>query len=203
MRNPVMIGERIYLRPLEVEDAKDIAYASHYETDTFMERGRDLTSPLTMEHYIRELYEQQPTDGEVPFACCLKENDECIGIVGLEFVDLVNRVAETGSWFHKPEYRNKGYGTESKHLVLEYAFERLYLEMIISFVWEPNTRSAAALAKQGYRPAGRVKWEAVKDGVYRDVLMFDISREEWLEARERWREEQRQRKEAQRNAAPA
>jgi diamine N-acetyltransferase len=195
MRNPMMIGERIYLRPLEVEDAAEIAAASHHETDTFMERGRELDSPIALERYISEMYEQQPPDGEQQFACCLIENDECIGIVGLEFVDLVNRVAETGSWFHKPEYRNKGYGTESKHLVLEYAFERLNLEMIVSYVWEPNTRSAAALLKQGYREAGRLKWEAIKDGVYRDTLVFDISREEWLASRERWREEQRKRKE--------
>jgi diamine N-acetyltransferase len=196
MRNPVMVGERVYLRPFEVEDAKDLAEASHHETDTFMERGRDLGSPLAFEHWIKELYEHQPPDGEIQFAVCLTENDECIGLIGLEFVDLINGVAETGSWFHKPEYRNKGYGTEAKHLVLEYAFHRLHLERIISIVFEPNTRSAAALAKQGYQPAGRLKWDEIKDGRYQDLLIFDLLPEEWLAAREVWREEQRQRKEA-------
>jgi RimJ/RimL family protein N-acetyltransferase len=195
MRNPVMIGERVYLRPFEVEDAKVLAEASHYETDTFMDRGRNLDSPISLEKWIRELYEKQPTDGEIQFAVCLTENDECIGMIGLEFVDLINRVAETGSWFHNPEYRGKGYGTEAKHLILEYAFHRLHLERIISFVFEPNTRSAAALAKQGYRPAGRLKYDEFKDGRYQDVLLFDLTRDEWLEAREAWREQQRQRKE--------
>jgi RimJ/RimL family protein N-acetyltransferase len=187
MRNPVMVGERVYLRPFEVEDAKDLAEASHHETDTFMERGRDLGSPLAFEHWIKELYEHQPTDGEIQFAVCLTENDECIGLIGLEFVDLINGVAETGSWFHKPEYRNKGYGTEAKHLVLEYAFHRLHLERIISIVFEPNTRSAAALLKQGYRPAGRLAYWDLKDGVYRGRLTFDITCHEWITARDAWR----------------
>lgn len=193
MRNPVMVSERVYLRPFEVEDAQTLAEASHYETDTFMERGRDLQSPLSFERWIRDLYTRQPPDGEVQFAVCLTENDELIGMIGLEFVDLVNGVAETGSWFHNADYRGKGYGTEAKHLILEYAFHRLYLERIVSFVFESNTRSAAALAKQGYKPAGRLKYDDFKDGRYQDLLLFDLLPEDWLAAREEWREQQRQR----------
>jgi RimJ/RimL family protein N-acetyltransferase len=74
-------------------------------------------------------------------------------------------------------------------LLLEYAFERLHLHVLESYVWEPNVRSAAALAKQGYRPAGRYKFEDLKDGAYRDGLAFDVLRDDWLEARERWRAE--------------
>ena len=196
MRNPVLIGERLYLRPLEIDDARVMAEASHHETDTFMERGRELQSQFAWEHFIRDMYKQVPPLGECQFAVCLTENDECIGMIGLEFVDLINGVAETGSWFHNPDYRSKGYGTEAKHLILEFAFDRLHLERIISFVFEPNTRSAAALAKQGYKPAGRLKWQDVKDGRYQDALLFDLLREDWIEYRERWREEQRQRKEA-------
>ena len=197
MRNPVLVSDRVYLRPLEVDDAKVLATASHYEPDTFMERGRELQSPIAWEKYIKELYEQQPTDGEVQFAVCLTENDECIGLIGLEFVDLINGVAETGSWFHNPDYRNKGYGTESKHLILEYAFHRLHLERIISVVFEPNTRSAAALAKQGYKPAGRLKYDDLKDGRYQDLLLFDLLREDWLAAREEWQQDQIRRKQEQ------
>ncbi|MEX2426027.1 MAG: GNAT family protein [Thermomicrobiaceae bacterium] len=194
MKNAVMVSDRVYLRPFEVEDAGDLAEGSHHETDTFMERGRDLHSPIAFEHYIKELYEQQPTDGEVQFAVCLTETDECIGMIGLEFVDLINGVAETGSWFHKSAYRSKGYGTEAKHLILEYAFDRLHLERIISFVFESNTRSAAALAKQGYQPAGRLKYDDFKDGRYQDVLLFDLLREDWLSARDQWREQEIRRK---------
>lgn len=185
MRNPVMIGERVYLRPFEVDDANALAEASHHETETFMERGRQLESPVEAEGWISRLYDGQE---QAKFAVCRIDTDECIGLTGLEHIDLVNGVGETGTWFHSPDARNKGFGTEAKHLALEYAFDRLHLERVISFVFEPNTRSAAALHKQGYRQAGRLKYDDLKNGRFQDVLLFDLTREDWLAARQQWRE---------------
>lgn len=190
MRNPVMIGDRVYLRPFEVDDAMTLAAASHQETETFMERGRQLDSQIEAEEWIKSLYGGME---RATFAVCLIENDECIGMTALHGIDLVHRVAETGTDFHNPAYRGQGYGTEAKHLILEYAFDRLYLERIVSFVFEPNTRSAAALAKQGYRPAGRLKYDDLKDGRFQDFLAFDLTREDWLAARKRWLQDHKQR----------
>ncbi len=82
--------------------------------------------------------------------------------------------------------RERGYGTEAKHLLLEYCFDRLQLEMVSSFIWEPNQRSVASVLRQGYHPAGRIKSRVLQDGRFRDVLVFDLSRDEWIEARGRW-----------------
>ncbi|TVR76882.1 MAG: N-acetyltransferase, partial [Sphaerobacteraceae bacterium] len=179
MRNPAMIGERIFLRPFEVDDAQLLAEAMHAESETFMGRGRRLESPMTVEQWMRTMYDE--TD-EVCFAICLRQSDECIGLIAIDHIDLINRTAETGTRFHNPEYRGRGYGTEAKHLILEYAFHRLHLERVVSFVFEPNTRSVAALEKQGYQTAGRIKYDDVKDGVIRDMLVFDLTYDEWLAA---------------------
>jgi [ribosomal protein S5]-alanine N-acetyltransferase len=195
MRNPVIVGERVYLRPLEFDDARELAKASHNETDVFMGRGRHLSSPIALEHYIRDLYEQQPTHDEIQFAVCLIENDSCIGTMGLEFVDLINGVGESVSWIHSPEHRSRGYGTEAKHLFLEYVFHRLHLERIVSFVLESNTRSAAALIKQGYRHAGQLKYDEIKNGVFQGYTVFDLTPEEWLDARNQWQAENQRRRE--------
>lgn len=186
MRNPIMVGERVYLRPLETSDAEEFARHSAAETETFMLRGRFLDSPLGAEHWITKLHEHQPPEA-IELAVCLTADDRLIGSVGIEDIDWVNRTAETGSWLTLPEYRGAGYGTEAKHLLLEYVFDQLQFHVLMSTVWEPNTRSAAALAKQGYRPAGRMRWTDVKGGVYRDMLVFDVTRAEWLAARAAWR----------------
>jgi RimJ/RimL family protein N-acetyltransferase len=185
MRNPMMIGERVYLRPLEASDGEEFARHAADETETFMNRGRSPESPLSGESWIAKLYEKQPPS-DLELAVCLRADDRLIGSVGLEQIDWVNRTAETGSWLTLPEYRGKGYGTEAKHLLLEYTFDVLQLHVLWSEVWEPNTRSAAALVKQGYRPAGRRRWQDVKDGVLRDMLVFDVKRDEWLAARAAW-----------------
>ena len=82
-----------------------------------------------------------------------------------------------------PEFRSQGYGTEAKHLLLEYAFERLGLHMIFSWVSEFNTRSAAALLKQGYREAGYFAWAHPYQGNYLGGWYFDLLASEWRAAR--------------------
>lgn len=186
MRNPLMIGERVYLRPLEVGDADELARQSATETETFFDWGRIPLSPIGLRHWIAELYKRQPPE-IIQLAVCTRDDDRLLGYVGLWDLDWVNRTAETESFLGLPEYRGKGYGTEAKHLLLEYAFDRLQLQRLYSEVWEPNTRSAAAVLKQGYRPAGRRKTTHIKNGAYADLLVFDICRDEWLAAREEWR----------------
>ena len=186
MRNPILVGERLYLRPLEASDAEQLAATYATEVATFMERGRMPYSPLEFARWIEQLHARQPPRN-IDFAVCLKADDRFIGYNGLSDIDYVEHTAESESDFGPEDVRNRGYGTEAKHLLLEYAFDRLHLHAVHSFVWEPNARSAAALIKQGYRPAGRLKWNDVKAGVYRDTLVFDILRADWIAARDAWR----------------
>ena len=185
MRNPIMVGERVYLRALEVEDAEPLARFAADEPDTFMYRGRQPQSPLGFAAWIADAYKVQPPP-YVEFAVCLREDDRLIGQMGIGDLDWVDRTGETGSMLGAA-FRNAGLGTEAKHLLLEYGFEVLHLHAIISTVFETNTRSAAALAKQGYRSAGRLRWHDVKGGIFRDMLVFDLLRDEWLAARAAWR----------------
>lgn len=185
MRNPLVVGRRVYLRALEPGDAEEMAHHAATEPETFMDRWRRPVSPLAIEHWIGEMYKQRPP-ANLWLAACLIADDTLIGDLGLLEIDWVHRHAETSSWIGRADYRGRGYGTEAKHLLLEYAFDHLHLHVLRSFVWEPNTRSAAALRKQGYRPAGRLKWDDIQHGVFRDGLLFDILREEWLAARAAW-----------------
>lgn len=186
MRNPIITGERVYLRAEEPEDAA--AHARFYaaETDDFTDDfGRYPMSPIKIDHIIREVHKSHPPK-DISFASCLKENDDVIGRVGLSRVDYVNQTAESFSFFG-PDWRGQGYGTESKFLLLNYAFNQLGLHVIQSHVWGANDRSAAALHRQGYRSAGRYRWDNTRRGVYHDILIFDVKRDEFLAARDEWR----------------
>jgi len=186
MRNPMMVGERLYLRPVEAGDAELIAHLDAVETDTFMWRHRIPTSPLEHDRFIADAYKHQPPES-VWFSVCLRDDDRFIGNVGVTDIDWLHRTGETATLLGPAEIRGHGYGTEAKHLLLEYCFDRIHLHVLKSEVDEPNTRSAAALAKQGYRLAGRLRWVEVKDGRFVDELLFDVTRADWLAARDAWR----------------
>lgn len=187
MRNAILVGERIYLRPLEVDDAETFAGFEAQESDTFIFiGGRTPLSPIALRRLFSDAYKTLPPS-TVAFGVWLKERDELIGQLGITGIDWVHRHGETFSHLKPGEYRGQGYGTEAKHLLLEYAFEYLDLHVLTSWVFEQNERSAGALAKQGYRPAGRMKADGIKSGVYYDDMVFDILREDWIAAREEWR----------------
>lgn len=188
MRNPILVGERIYLRPLEPDDAQAIAGFEAQETDTVLfSGGRIPHSPIALRKLFDDAFKTMPPD-TVAFAVCLKEEDTLIGQMGITGIDWVHRHGETFSHLAPGgEYRGKGFGTEAKHLLLEYAFEHIDLHVLTSWVFEQNERSAGALAKQGYKPAGRLKADGIKGGVYYDDLVFDVLRADWIEARNAWR----------------
>ena len=180
--NAVVVGSRIFLRPLEQGDAEEIARWSMRETETAFDTGRAFRSPIAYWASNRKNYESS-LPLWIRFAICRISDGKAIGANGLVFVDWINRVAETETEIVQPEYRGGGYGTEAKHLLLEYGFETLNLHMVRSQAWAFNTPSCAALRKQGYRDAGRLSWTGIKNGEFADDLVFDLLAEEWRAAR--------------------
>lgn len=185
--NAIMVGKRVYLRPEEKADAKVYAEWACKEEETFFDIGRHLPTEVLHQHWMQSTQEEDHPDW-IWFSVCLRENDEMIGAVGLLGVDYVHLYAETGSFFHRKDYRGAGYGSEAKQLLLEYAFDVLGLHMVESWVYFPNTRSAAALRKQGYKECGRVTWLYPYEGNFGNMVVFDLLAEEWRAMpREEWK----------------
>jgi RimJ/RimL family protein N-acetyltransferase len=181
-RNALMVGDRIYLRAIEQADAEEIARWSMRETDIQFDTGRQFRSPISYWHWNRKTAEVEPPTW-TRFAICLLSDHTVIGANGLAFIDWIHRTAETETEIVRPEYRGGGYGTEAKHLLLEFAFDLLGLHMVRSMAWAFNTRSCEALRKQGYRDAGRLAWTGIKSGDFADDLVFDLLASEWRAAR--------------------
>jgi N-acetyltransferase len=179
--NAVMVGPRVYLRPVEMADATEMVALERLEPETFMDNGRRLGSTPGYHAWFRSTEKADPPT-HIRFAVCRRSDGALIGSNGIEGVDPVDRTAETESWFYAGIGRDQGFGTEAKHLLLHYAFERLGLHSVRSMVWEPNGRSAAALIKQGYREAGRTPWAGTKGGEYTSFRHFDLLADEWREA---------------------
>lgn len=179
MRNQLAVGERVYLRLFEEGDAGVLSRSLSEETEVeHDEDGRVPTCTLAFEHWIRE-FASDPVPQELMFAICRISDDSCIGTVSLRHIDLVNGTAETGTGLFSADYRGKGIGTEAKHVLLRYGFEVLGLHAVSSRVFSENTRSAAALRKQGYSLAGRLTADVHCRGHYMDTLKFDMLRHEW------------------------
>jgi RimJ/RimL family protein N-acetyltransferase len=177
-KQALIFGQRVYLRPEDKKDARISVESSRKEEETFFDIGRHLMSQAGWESFLGSTAGEEFPD-KLWFAVCLKDTHEVIGSVGLLDINYVHRTAETGSAFHSVQHRGQGYGSEAKQLLLEYVFNVMGLHMVTSFVYFPNTRSAAALRKQGYREAGRVCWLYPYEGGFGNMVTFDLLADEW------------------------
>ena len=102
-----------------------------------------------------------------------------MGLTRLKNLSRQNRNAEVGSWF-APEAWGRGANTESKLLLLEYAFERLHCIRVEFQTDSRNIRSRNALAAIGAIEEGILRSRRItREGSRRDSVFFSILDNEW------------------------
>jgi RimJ/RimL family protein N-acetyltransferase len=181
--NALIGSQRLALRPMQVDDAEVIANLIRGEPDASFGHSRFPYSAIVLADWFGEMAEKDPAP-DVEFAVVRRETGELIGETGLYSIDWIARTAESGYWLYRAADRGMGYGTEANLLLLEYAFDRLGLNMIWAWVKERNPRSQAAIRKQGYRDAGRFTWTGYGPDGFDNARMFDLLATEWRAARD-------------------
>jgi RimJ/RimL family protein N-acetyltransferase len=168
-------GERIWLRPIEIGDAVELANASHTEEEVAFTGGRIPLSVMSFERWIEGL------DGrEHVFAICRMDDDRCIGTASLRRLDMDNGTGETGMGLLHAADRGQGLGPEAKRLLLEYAFTVLGLHVVSCTISSANRRSVRAVERQGYRFAGKLTGiSSALGGRFCDQLVYDLTQAEW------------------------
>ncbi len=172
------MGKRLYLRPVEKGDLPKLTV---WINDPEVTENLTVMHPFSLEWeevWFKGLVERQGKD--VILGIVLKDNDELIGNMGLHGIDHMNGRAMTGSLIGKREYWGKGYGTEAKMLVLDYAFNTLNLRKICSLVYASNPRSKRCLEKCGYREEGLLKEHVYRNGKYVDVFQMAVFKDSFL-----------------------
>lgn len=176
--NAVMVGERVFLRPMATDDARIEADALWRETEDSYGTGRWLAPPSELLRFYRRLInDEEPRRRWLQV--CLRADNQPIDHVGLSDFDLVHRTASTDSGFHEAAYGGTGYGFEAKHLILAYAFDVLGLHKVWSFVNFHTTRSAAARRKQGDTECGRICWVCSSSDGPSHWTVFELLADHW------------------------
>ena len=172
----VMIGDRIYLRPIERTDIDKgwLDWINNHELNRYL-RG---TFPVNRDS-LEQYYEASQPLSVAMFAMCLKENDHYFGNARLSGIDLVNRTCEYGRLIGEAEYRSRGYGSEALILLLRYGFHHLGMNRIFSAAFADNKASLASNEKVGFTQEGVMREAAFKDGRFHDTVMLGILRSDF------------------------
>jgi diamine N-acetyltransferase len=171
-----LVGERVYLRPIESED---LPLVRRWANDPEIRRLTGEVLPMSQAG-ADEFMEKVRQDRErVWFVVVLQEDDRVIGEAGLlrmfhawRTTDLTLIIGEKDAW-------GRGYGTEAILLLLDYAFGALSFHRVAVGVVGFNERAIRFYEKVGFREEGRQRDGYYYDHAYHDFVMMSILEDEF------------------------
>ena len=171
-----LVGERIYLSPLNVEDAeKYIEWFCDFRTaDGIAKSGK----MMTVEAEI-EWLEKSIKNNDMNFAIVSLKNDELIGTCGFNKINYQDREGTVGIFIGEENYRSNGYGTEALRILLDYGFNYLNINNIMLTVKSFNERAISCYKKVGFNEFGRRRESYYLNGKYYDDIYMDALAKEF------------------------
>ena len=174
-----IVGERIYLSPISMDDAEVFTkWMNDFNVTAYTGRSSRL---MTIE--CEKVWLNSALNSCEPLFSIIKlENDELIGNISLMKIDNIRRTATLGIMIGEDENRSKGYGTESIKLLLDYGFNYLNLNNIMLEVFNFNERAIKAYKKAGFKEIGRRREAYFLNGNYYDEVYMDVLAKEFNES---------------------
>ena len=171
-------GERVYLRPLEPDDADLVA--RWYADDRVRKLMGD--PPLSFARRRQRYEEAVKDDGDAVyrFLVCRLSDDQPVGRTDLFEIDRANGSCAFGIAIGDPALWGQGLGTDAVNAVVDYAFGELRMERVWLDTDAANERAQAAYRKAGFTVEGRLRHVWFQDGAYLDDFRMSLLRDEWL-----------------------
>ncbi|MGX9135733.1 GNAT family N-acetyltransferase [Rummeliibacillus sp. JY-2-4R] len=171
-----MESERIFLRPVSLDDAEDMyEYTSDEETTRYLyDQHTDLNQTKRM---IANYFMKEPIG---KYAIILKENNKMIGAIEFR-VHEYNNSGELGYTLNRHFWGN-GYMNEAGKLILELAFNILGLERVFAEYEVRNGASGKVLDRLGMTYEGTLRRNHKIKGVLVDSAHYSILKDEYLNA---------------------
>lgn len=181
---PSLQTERLILRPFSKKDAPDVQRLAG-DPDV---ADTTLNIPHPYEDGMAEgwmsTHQAAFHEGKgITFAITLRETDELVGAISLRTMNRFNR-AEMGYWIGQPYWGN-GYCTEAAKAAIAYGFDELNLNKVLAYHLTRNPASGRVMEKAGMSYEGLFRQHVYKanalgkDGVYEDLKMYAILRDEF------------------------
>lgn len=175
---------RVYLRALEPEDyAKLHEWRNDDEIGIFFSGTRRFTSTLNEKKWIEErIFNKE----NVSCAICLKETDEFIGCIFLYDIDHLNRSGCCSCFIGEKSLWGEGYATDAMVLMERHAFHDKGLVRMWGHIIADNHGSLRLVEKCNFKKEGLLRRATYVDGVFKDLYMVAVLREEFDELWEQY-----------------
>lgn len=182
MDHPIIKTERLILRPWKEDDLK--SFAKLNADPRVREFFPSTLSQKESDELAKQLSDLIEKNGYGFWAVSAPGISDFIGFIGIEHVTFeapFTPAVEIG-WRIAHEYWGRGYATEGAMAALEYGFNTLNLNEIVSFTPTQNKRSANVMKKIGmtHYPEEDFDHPKLEEGhPLRRHVLYRIKKSEW------------------------
>ncbi|MFH9608371.1 GNAT family N-acetyltransferase [Streptomyces sp. NPDC017448] len=183
-RPVTLSGQYVELVPLAVDHLDDLFTAGGGDEEVW--RWLVGPPPRTRQELRGWMDELLGAPAYVPFAVVHRASGRAVGWTAFLDVEVADERLEIGwTWYGRDHWRSP-VNTETKLLLLTYAFEELGMGRVQLKTDHLNERSQAAIARLGARREGVLRRHRRRpDGTWRDSVYFSLVAHEWPDAKAR------------------
>jgi RimJ/RimL family protein N-acetyltransferase len=176
--NKSLKGDRLDLIPFKEEfiTEKYLDWLSDIEVTKYLDVSNYDQTIDTITNYINRFNNSE----NYIFAIVIKEINNHIGNITLQNINWVHKFATEGIMIGDKKYWKDGYGTEARSLLLEFAFNDLKLNRIVSSAFVDNLAGIKSNSKLGYKKEGLFRNHMILEGQYSDVIQQGILKEDFM-----------------------
>lgn len=180
---PLLVGQRIRLRPMEENDAEVLIRAAS-DGELWNLQFTVIPSIHTIAAYIAAALEGREAGTVLPFVTEDLGTGSVIGSTRFWKIDRQNRKLEIGHTWLSASWQRTYANTEAKYLMLRYAFEVMHCVRVQFTTDEINEKSRKAILRLGAIQEGIVRHERIMpNGRKRNSVRFSIIDDEWPQVR--------------------
>jgi RimJ/RimL family protein N-acetyltransferase len=177
--NYVLEDERALLRPLEMEDFRNLKVFSEQEPELWTYSLVRADGEENLKSYMNYAFQQREEGTCYPFIVWDKKSGNYAGSTRFYDIRPEHRSLQLGYTWYGKAFQGTGLNKHCKYLLLNFAFETLDIERVEFRADARNERSIAAMKSIGCTTEGILRSNCASPDGRRDSIVLSILKEEW------------------------
>ena len=176
-------GQKTLLRAITREDLQRL-WQFNNDVEVELAGGGDPPIPQSLARLYAEYDTDTAKGGRDGAVFAIEADEKCIGQCALFNFNETAQTCELGITIGDKAYWGRGYGRDAIRCLLDYAFRLRNIRRVHLSVNGNNQRAIQAYKSCGFLEEGRLRAHVWNDGLYIDLVIMGLLREEWFESKD-------------------
>jgi len=174
-----LTGEHVTLKPLALEHKEALLNAAA-DGELWALRVTSVPDSKSIDQYLANAIEQSKKGCQRPFVVYRNLDEKIVGCTRYYDIEPTHRNLAIGYTWYAESAQRTAVNTDTKRLLLGYAFEQLGCISVAFHTDDLNKRSQAAIQRLGAKFEGVLRNHRIMpDGRLRHTWCYSITQEEW------------------------